>query len=160
MSVIRFCMKVLLAALALFLMTAPCALAQGLTTAPIIDPAYGVKAFTITIPAGWKFRGSVLPAPDCTAAPSPLFRAYSTDGLSEIRLLPAFNWTFHPNLRMQTPTGCMNFGQPMKAADFLKHFEDMVASTGMHVVGTMPIAPSYQRRVESRQRRIWGGSAR
>lgn len=148
MSVIRLCFKVLLTTLAVFVMTAPGALAQGLTTVPIIDPAYGVKAFTITIPAGWKFQGSVLPAPDCTAAPSPLFRAYSTDGLSEIRLLPAFNWTFHPNLKMKAPTGCMDFGQPMKAADFLKHFEDMVASTGMHVVGTMPIAPSYQRRVD------------
>jgi len=26
--------------------------AQELTTAPIVDPAYGIKAFTITIPAG------------------------------------------------------------------------------------------------------------
>ncbi len=29
--------------------------AQSLTTVSITDPAYGIKAFNISIPAGWKF---------------------------------------------------------------------------------------------------------
>jgi hypothetical protein len=121
---------------------------EGLTTAPIIDPAYNLKAFTITIPAGWKFQGTVIPPPECTVAPSPVFRAYSADGLTEIRLLPTFNWTFHPNLRMRAPNGCLDFGHTLTAAEFLKHYEEMIATSGIHVVGPMPIAASYQRRVD------------
>jgi len=125
------------------------AVAQSLTTAAITDPAYNVKAFTITIPAGWKFQGTVLPGPDCSDVSSPVFRAYSADGLSEMRLMPAFNWSFHPNIKnFHSPTGCLDFGHTLTAAEFLNHYEEMAATSGMHVVGPMPIAPSYQKRVE------------
>lgn len=43
--------------------------AQSLTTVFITDPAYGVKAFDISIPAGWKFEGTVLPGPECSRVP-------------------------------------------------------------------------------------------
>ena len=123
--------------------------AQGLTTAEIIDPAYGIKAFTITIPAGWKFQGTVVPGPECSLIPFPVFRAYSPDGLSEMRLMPTFNWTFHPNLRNARPIpGCLDFGRALTAAEFLKRYEEMVATSGMHIVEPMPIAPSYQKRVD------------
>jgi hypothetical protein len=122
--------------------------AQGLTTADITDPAYGVKAFTITIPAGWKFEGTVMPGPDCSDIPYPVFRAYSRDGLSEIRLMPAFNWSFHPNLKnFHSPMGCLDFGHTLTAEEFLKHYEEMVAANGMHVVGPMPVGAAYQKRV-------------
>ena len=126
----------------------PVAADQGLTTAPIIDPAYNLKAFTITIPAGWKFQGTVIPGPECSGVPYPVFRAYSPDGLNEIRLEPTFNWTFHPNMRMKTPRACLDFGRTMTAEEFLKHYEEMISTSGLHVVGPMPIAPSYQRRVD------------
>ena len=122
--------------------------AQELTTAPIVDPAYGIKAFTVTIPAGWKFQGTVLPGPECSQIPYPVFRAYSSDGLSEIRLMPTFNWTFHPNIANFHSSGCLDFGRTLTAAEFLQRYEEMVATNGMHVIGPAPIAPSYQRRVE------------
>jgi hypothetical protein len=122
--------------------------AQNLAKAPIIDPAYGIKAFTITIPAGWKFQGTVMTGPECSRVSFPVFRAYSADGLSEIRLLPTFNWTFHPSLPNFHAAGCMNFPGTLTAEEFLKHYEEMVATNGMSVVGPMPIAPSYQGRVD------------
>jgi hypothetical protein len=112
--------------------------AQNLTTAPIIDPAYGVKAFTITIPAGWKFQGTVMTGPECSRVSFPVFRAYSPDGLTEIRLLPTFNWTFHPNIRNFHVAGCMNFPGTLTAEEFLKHYEERVATSGVRVVGPMP----------------------
>jgi hypothetical protein len=145
---IMFQFGAILAGLAFLMTSAPIAADQGLTTADIIDPAYNVKAFTITIPAGWKFQGTVIPGPECSGVPFPVFRAYSPDGLDEIRLEPTFNWTFHPNMRMKTPRACLDFGRTLTAEEFLKRYEEMVASTGMHVVGPMPIAPSYQRRVD------------
>ena len=46
------------------------------------------QAFNINLPAGWKFEGTVLPGPECSRIPMPVFRAYSADGLTEMRLLP------------------------------------------------------------------------
>ena len=124
------------------------ATAQGLTTVSITDPAYNVKAFTITIPQGWKFQGTVMPGPDCSDIPYPVFRAYSPDGLSELRLQPAFNWTFHPSNRAFRPVpGCVNIKGPITAEEFLKRYEEMVATSGMHVVGSMPVGAAYQQRV-------------
>src|SRR5581483_407409 len=95
------------------------ATAQALSTADIIDPAYGIKAFTITIPAGWKLDGTVIPGPECSKIPFPVFRAYSPDGLSEMRLMPTFYWTFHPNVRnFHAPNGCMDFGRTLTAEEF------------------------------------------
>jgi hypothetical protein len=76
--------------------------AQALTTATITDPAFGnMKALTVTIPSGWQFQGTVVRGPDCFPNSFPTFRAYSRDGLTEIRL-PGFNWSFHPAIRMKT----------------------------------------------------------
>jgi hypothetical protein len=124
------------------------ALAQSLTVAPIIDPAYNVKAFNISIPAGWKFQGTVLPGPECSRLPFPVFRAYSPDGLQEIRLQPVFNWTFHPTNKAFRPVkGCMGFTGPVSATDFLQKYEEMIASNGMHVIGPMTVGSVYQQRV-------------
>ena len=83
---------------AFLIASTPSPLTRDSPRPPIIDPAYNLKAFTITIPAGWKFQGTVLPGPACSDIPYPVFRAYSPDGLNEIRLQPTFNWTFHPNI--------------------------------------------------------------
>jgi hypothetical protein len=122
--------------------------AQSLTTVPITDPAYGITAFNISIPAGWKFEGTVLPGPECSRIPMPVFRAYSPDGLTEMRLLPAFNWTFHPALKGFRPVnGCLAYTGAMPAQDFLKHYVEMVANNGIHVVGPMAVGAAYQQRV-------------
>ena len=136
------------AAVVLLAFSAPHVKAQDLTTVSITDPAYGMKAFNVTIPAGWKFQGTVVPGPECSRIPMPVFRAYSPDGLTEMRLMPAFNWTFHPAFKGFRPVnGCMNFTGPMSAADFLKHYEEMVVGDGMHVAGPMPVGAAYQQRV-------------
>ncbi len=122
--------------------------AQSLTTVPITDPAYGITAFNISIPAGWKFQGTVLPGPECSRIPMPVFRAYSPDGLTEMRLLPAFNWTFHPALKGFRPVnGCLAYTGAMSAQDFLNHYVEMVANNGIHVVGPMAVGAAYQQRV-------------
>ncbi len=62
--------------------------------------------------------------------------------------MPTFYWTFHPGTHNSHPNGCLDFGHTLTAAEFLNHYEEMVATSGMHVIGPMPIAPSYQGRVE------------
>lgn len=123
--------------------------AQALSTGTITDPGFGgMKAFTVNIPAGWQFQGTVVPGPQCYPNSFPTFRAYSRDGLTEIRLLPAFNWSFHPAIRMNTVAGCLPIKSAMSAAEFLKHFVELIPG-GVHVVGPMSIAQPYRERVEN-----------
>jgi hypothetical protein len=121
---------------------------QALGAGTIADPSLGgIKAFTVTIPAGWKFQGTVVRGPECNPISFPIFRAYSADGLTEMRLLPAFNWSFHPEIRMNTIAGCLPLQQTLTAAQFLDHFIELVPG-GVHVVGSMSIAPAYHERME------------
>ena len=123
--------------------------AQALSTGTITDPTLGnMKSHTVNIPAGWQFQGTVVRGPDCYPNSFPTFRAYSRDGLTEIRLLPAFNWSFHPAIRMNTIAGCMPFDRTMTAAEFLKHFVELIPG-GVHVDGPMSIAQPYRERVEA-----------
>ena len=131
----------------LVILAVPFAGAQALTTATFNDPSLGVKAFTITIPAGWKLQGTVLRGPECNPISSPVFRAYSADGLTEMRMLPAFSWTFHPALNMRTVQGCLPIKQTLTAAQFLDHFVELIPE-GVHVVGPMNVASTFRERVE------------
>ncbi|MGA8937544.1 MAG: hypothetical protein WB439_00110, partial [Acidobacteriaceae bacterium] len=140
----RCSMLLTIAALAL----ARAAVAQSTTVVPIVDPAYNIRAFNISIPANWKLQGTVLPGPECSRVPIPVFRAYSRDGLSEMRLMPAFNWTFHPNNHaFHGVSGCLNYTGPMTAAQFLDKFEEMLGTHGMQVIGPMPVGSAYEQRV-------------
>jgi hypothetical protein len=106
-----------------------------------------MKAFTVDIPAGWKFQGTVVRGPECNPIYFAVFRAYSPDGLTEMRLLPAFNWSFHPAIKMNTIAGCLPIQQTLTAAQFLDHFIELIPG-GVHVVGSMSIPPAYHERVE------------
>jgi hypothetical protein len=122
--------------------------AQPLSTGNIADPSLqGMKAFTVTIPAGWKFEGTVVRGPDCNPIATPVFRAYSPDGLTEMRLLPAFNWSFHPALGSKAVAGCLPIQQTLTAKQFLDHFIELIPG-GVHVIGPLGIAPTYRERVE------------
>jgi hypothetical protein len=139
-------------ALVLILISSACitrfTTAQTLSTGAIADPSLGgIKAFTVNIPAGWQFQGTVVRGPDCYPNSFPTFRAYSRDGLTEIRLLPAFNWSFHPAIRMNTIAGCLPYKSTMSASEFLNHFVELIPG-GVHIVGPMSIAQPYRERVE------------
>jgi hypothetical protein len=128
---------------------APLSNAQALSTGTITDPSFGgMKAFTVNIPVGWQFQGTVVRGPECYPNAFPTFRAYSRDGLTEIRLLPAFNWSFHPAIRMNTVAGCLPIKRTMSAQEFLDHFVELIPG-GVHVVGPMSIAQPYRERVEN-----------
>jgi hypothetical protein len=127
---------------------APPAAAQALSSGIIADPSLGgIKAFTVTIPGGWKFQGTVVRGPECNPISFPVFRAYSSDGLTEMRLQPAFNWSFHPAIRMQTVAGCLPLQQTLTASEFLDRFLELIPG-GVHVIGPMSIASPYRERVE------------
>ena len=126
----------------------PFTFADSLSTGTVNDPTLNnIKAFTVSIPSGWKFQGTVVRGPQCDPMSAPIFRAYSPDGLTEIRLEPMFAWSFHPAIKMATVQGCMPYKSTMSASEFLDRYLELIAG-GVHVVGPMAIAPTYRERVE------------
>jgi hypothetical protein len=113
------------------------------TTADIHDPSSdNVLAETLTIPSGWNLEGTIMQTP-CTTLTWDVYRAYSRDGLREMRQMPAMGWRWSPrgyaNLQ-----GCLDLRRPVSAADFLTHFLATMPSNGFHVAGTMAVPAAFQ----------------
>lgn len=118
-------------------------LSNQLTTAKITDPSLNnIVSATLTIPAGWKLQGITMISP-CTFSPWPVFRAYSPDGLMQMRIEPVFGWRWRPNVKGMDNSGCANITSPISAAQFLQHYLGTLQG-GVHVVGAMAISPQYQ----------------
>ncbi len=88
----------------------------------IVDPTLKMTAYEVKIPAGFQFQGMYVPGSSCQSNPFPVFRAYSTDGLMEMRGLPRFDWSWN-NSPYKPPAGgdCLNIQQEVSAQDFIKY---------------------------------------
>jgi hypothetical protein len=113
------------------------------TAVTITDPSLNnIPAATLTIPAGWKMQGIMLTSP-CNTPPFPAYRAYSPDGLTQMRAEPVFGWIWRPNVRNLQTNGCAPLSGVMTAAQFLQYYVGTLTG-GVHVVGTMPVSTLYQ----------------
>ena len=69
----------------------------GSHKAEITDPAYGMAAFTIDVPNGWKFAGTILRPGGCHPPAIPAaglsYTELSPDGISAYMRLPGVSWT-------------------------------------------------------------------
>jgi hypothetical protein len=124
----------------------------SLTTFTINDPSLGgMKAFSVTVPSAWQFQGSITPSLPCTS-PSPVFRAYSPDGLTEIRLMPFFQWQIWKQTRSDGQVlsalifGCIQMDKTLTAAEFLNQYAQAIEA---HVVGPMSVGTTYQQQFDS-----------
>jgi hypothetical protein len=67
----------------------------------VVDPAYGMTAFTIEVPSGWKFAGMILRPGGCHPPPYPAaglsYTAQSPDGTSASVTLPGVSWSWSSN---------------------------------------------------------------
>jgi hypothetical protein len=117
------------------------ALPSQMTTAPVTDPGLGNRvALDMTIPAGWKLQG-IMMHPSCTPFPSPVTKAYSPDGLSQLRQEPLFGWRWDSQFK-GNQSGCADISSAISAADFLKFYLTTLQG-GVHVVGPMPVPEWY-----------------
>lgn len=113
------------------------ALSNQLTTATITDPTLNnMVAANLTVPAGWKLQGIELTS-TCTSAPSPVFRAYSPDGLMQYRTEPLIGWQWFSS-GQQVNSGCAKISGAISAANFLQYYVGTIQG-GVHIVGTMPV---------------------
>jgi len=115
------------------------ALPDRMATGPVTDPGLNdMVAVNMTMPEGWKLQGLEILAP-CTPFPYPVFRAYSPDGLMQLRQEPLIGWNFGPGANR---SGCVNVASAVSAADFLKYYVGTMKG-GVHVVGPMPVPAAY-----------------
>jgi len=118
-------------------------LSSQTTTFTVPDPSFNnMTAETLTIPAGWQGQGMIMTAA-CTSLPWPVFRAYSNDGLMQMRYEPVFGWVWRPNFKGVNTTGCIPVKQQMTAAQFLQYYVGTIQG-GVHVVGAMQVPANYQ----------------
>ncbi len=128
-----------------------------LRAAVINDPEFsGIKAFTVNIPSTWHFQGTVIADLGCNL-PSPVFRAYSPDGLTEIRLLPSFSWLMLEGRaagpeRLSMSRLCIELHGPMTARQFLKRYLRTLDSP--RVLGPLDSAAGYRRQLDQLRRRM------
>ena len=63
---------------------------------PVTDPALNMTAFTVHIPAGWKFTGMIERIPGCHGPEVPAdglaYTALAPDGVTAIEKLPGMSW--------------------------------------------------------------------
>jgi len=120
---------------------------HGVTTVTINDPALNnMAAQTMTIPAGWKMQGTIITSP-CMTLPSVVYRAYASDGLTEMRLTPSVAWKWSTTYKIPQEKGCLPFSGPMSASDLLNKYLETIPG-GVHVVGPMPVGDAYRKTAE------------
>ncbi len=112
--------------------------AKGLRTEAIHDPALNMDAFLVTVPAEWHFQGAFFPGTGCSQVPSPVYRAYSPDGLTEVEGLPRLDWSWSnlPFGPKTTQPGCLPLKEAMSASEFLKYLS---ATLEVEYVGEVPV---------------------
>lgn len=68
---------------------------SGTRKAEIADPQYQMTAYTLDVPAGWKFAGTIARDPGCHAGgPGLKFTIQSPDGGTAMAALPGMTWTW------------------------------------------------------------------
>ncbi len=107
---------------------APAAPASGgVRQENIFDAHLNLNAYNVTVPANWKFDGIYVPGSSCAQIPFPVFRMYSLDGLTEIRRLPRFDWSWsNSKFKPQQHDDCLDLKQELSAQEFVKYLIGMM----------------------------------
>jgi len=128
----------------------------------IFDPHLGLNAYNVTVPANWKFDGIYVPGSSCTQVPFPVFRMYSPDGLTEIRRLPRFDWSWSTSkFKPKQQSDCLDLQKELTADEFLKYY---MAMTQVAYVRDFPIPQqmrdAYQRNLDNSNQAMAAGTSR
>jgi len=99
----------------------------GVRQENIFDAHLNLNAYNVTVPASWKFDGVYVAGSSCVQIPFPVFRMYSPDGLTEIRRLPRFDWTWsNGTFKQPQHPDCLDLKQELSADEFLKYLMGMM----------------------------------
>jgi hypothetical protein len=96
------------------------ALGAGGKEVQIIDPNFNMVAFTMTIPAGWNFQGTVLLSPGCGSDLSLVaYRVWSDDMRYGVQRMPGVSWFTENDARAASSQNCKTM-EAMTAEEYGK----------------------------------------
>jgi hypothetical protein len=130
---------------------------SGTQEVEVKDPANRETAFTLQVPADWKFVGTILRPRGCHAAATPAdglsFTVLSPDGVSAIGQLPGVTWSWASDGTSPLGPRC----QPVNittAAAFLLN----IATPNMHpyakIIGIVPLSEKMQAGLEAQRSKM------
>jgi hypothetical protein len=110
------------------------------------DPQYQITAFTMEVPADWKFNGTIVRPPGCHGHGASIkYTAQSADGLSAVVVLPgvAWNWASSETAQKYMAQNC-----PAIDIDTAASFLVNIAVPNIHpdakIVAVLPLLPEGQ----------------
>lgn len=108
----------------------------------LIDPVLQMEAYAYKMPEGWSFEGTILPGPSCNGVPSPVYRATSPDGITQMKEEPPLDWSWGdeppPGSRFMKTDDCLKWTQEVSAADFVNY---MIGVLHVTRVKDIPVDP-------------------
>jgi hypothetical protein len=113
---------------------------EPFTTGQIVDPALNMKAYDLIVPAGWKYQGVLVQGSSCDNTPTPVFRAYSPDGLTEFRRRPRFDWSWgNAPYAMQQQGDCLPLKHDIPALAFAQRLAELEKGENIHQAQLAPV---------------------
>src|ERR1017187_4297827 len=114
------------------------------------DPTYQITAFTMEIPADWKFAGTIARPPGCHGNGASIkFTAQSQDGLSAVVVLPSVAWEWASS---ETAQKYMAAHCPAIDIDSAASFLVNIAVPNIHpdakIVAVLPLPPEVQAKLK------------
>jgi hypothetical protein len=136
--------------------------ASGMRTAEISDPALGMTAASLQLPADWSFGGTVARVGGCTSAGGIRFFAQSADGNTASEKFPNYSWSWNSNPNFANgmrQRGCM-VAPILTAADFLKQIMIPKLRPDAQVLEIGPLAPNVQAQLDAQLKQMRESSIR
>jgi hypothetical protein len=120
----------------------------------VTDPTMNnVKAFSVTLPVKWHFRGVLMQGDDCVGLPYVVWRASSPDGLSYVELMPPLGWRWGSGpmagFADKQKNSCLPMKGPMHAQEFLKY---LAATMKVEYVADEPVPAEINAKVQQQER--------
>jgi hypothetical protein len=120
---------------------------SGTRKAEISDPKYQMTAYTLEVPSGWKFAGTIARDPGCHSNGAGLkYTMQSPDGVTALAFLPgmAWSWTSNPSIqKMMDSQHCPGVDID-SAASFLINIAVPTLHPKAKIIAVLPLAPDGQ----------------
>lgn len=121
---------------------------SGTYKAEVQDPAYEATAFTIDVPTGWKFAGTILRPGGCHPPAYPAaglsYTSLSPDRVSAFEQLPGVSWTWSSNVYNFMGAKCPSNMKIDSAAGFLLNIAVPNLHPDAKSVTVAPLDPKFQ----------------
>lgn len=133
----------------------------GLRTVTVDDTVLGMNAFTLNIPADWKFVGLILRPGGCYGPSVPAdglsFSAVAPDGIDAAMKLPGAQWSWASDGTSPQGAKCAPIAID-SAAGFLLNIAVPHIHPTAQILGIVPLTPAMQQNLDTQKKQLAANS--